>query len=250
VALRVCTMAERPELEVPAANMDTSWPEFMRWDPIGSVYFGELEPWAEFVLFAVDDAEPDVPIAKGFSVPFTMPVDDRRAELPDGGWDYVILWALQDQRAKRTPTTVSAIEISVRPDWQGKGLSSQMVAAMQANAARLGFTDLVAPVRPNRKSDEPLTPMTEYAHRVRADGLPYDDWLRVHARLGAQVEKVASRAMTITGTLDEWRRWTGLAFDRTGPVIVPGALVTVHCDVEHDHAVYVEPNVWMRHRLS
>jgi hypothetical protein len=56
--------------------------------------------------------------------------------------------------------------------------------------------------------------------------------------------------MTITGTLAEWRRWTGLAFDCTGPVIVPGALVPVHCDVEHDHAVYVEPNVWMRHRLS
>jgi hypothetical protein len=24
----------------------------------------------------------------------------------------------------------------------------------------------------------------------------------------------------------------------------------VHCEVEHDHAVYVEPNVWVRHEPS
>jgi len=33
-------------------------------------------------------------------------------------------------------------------------------------------------------------------------------------------------------------------------VIVPEALVPVHCDAEHDHAVYVEPNVWVEHALS
>ena len=40
-----------------------------------------------------------------------------------------------------------------------------------------------------------------------------------------------------------------LAFDRDGDVVVPGALVPVHCDTAHDHAVYVEPNVWVRHDL-
>ncbi|MEH0934092.1 hypothetical protein V6U80_02885 [Micromonospora sp. CPCC 205543] len=31
--------------------------------------------------------------------------------------------------------------------------------------------------------------------------------------------------------------------------VVPGALVPVHCDVIHGQAVYVEPNVSVRHRL-
>jgi hypothetical protein len=31
--------------------------------------------------------------------------------------------------------------------------------------------------------------------------------------------------MVITGTLEEWRTWTGLPFDRPGQVEVPGALV-------------------------
>lgn len=61
--------------------------------------------------------------------------------------------------------------------------------------------------------------------------------------------KVCPTSMTISGTLAQWRRWTGLAFDASGPVTVPGALVPAHVDVDQDHAVYVEPNVWMHHRL-
>jgi hypothetical protein len=55
--------------------------------------------------------------------------------------------------------------------------------------------------------------------------------------------------MTIPGTLAEWRSWTNLPFDVTGPVHVPHALAPVHVDVDQDNAVYVEPNVWVRHAL-
>jgi hypothetical protein len=55
--------------------------------------------------------------------------------------------------------------------------------------------------------------------------------------------------MTITGTLAEWRKWTDLAFDTDGPLEVPGALVPVQVSTVHDHAVYIEPNVWVRHPL-
>jgi hypothetical protein len=48
----------------------------------------------------------------------------------------------------------------------------------------------------------------------------------------------------------KWRTWTGLPFDKTGPSIVPGALSPVHVSLEQDHAVYVEPNLWVHHRLS
>ena len=56
--------------------------------------------------------------------------------------------------------------------------------------------------------------------------------------------------MVIAGTLDEWRRWTGLPFDRSGPIEVPGALAPVLCDVVHGTAVHVEANVWVRHRAA
>jgi hypothetical protein len=53
----------------------------------------------------------------------------------------------------------------------------------------------------------------------------------------------------MVGSLAGWRRWTGLAFERSGDVVVPEALAPVHRDPRHDHAVYVEPNVWVWHDL-
>jgi hypothetical protein len=84
-------------------------------------------------------------------------------------------------------------------------------------------------------------PIEAYAAMVREDGMPQDPWLRVHVRAGGRIVATCKRAMVIPGTLDEWRSWTGLPFDESGPVVVPGALVPVQCSVEHDYAVYVEP---------
>jgi hypothetical protein len=58
-----------------------------------------------------------------------------------------------------------------------------------------------------------------------------------------------SRSMVIAGTIAEWSRWTGLGFTASGPAIVPGALSPIHVSLEQDHAVYVEPNLWVHHRL-
>ena len=92
--------------------------------------------------------------------------------------------------------------------------------------------------------------MREYAARVRDDGLPEDPWLRLHVRAGGTIERVCPRAMTISGTLAEWRDWTGLPFDTDGDVELPFALNPVHVSLAHDHAVYVEPGVWVHHRVG
>ncbi len=144
------------------------------------------------------------------------------------------------------PDAISAVEIAVRPDHQGTGISRQMLDALRDNADRRGFAELVAPVRPNAKTDA-HEPMSTYAYRVREDGLPLDPWLRVHVRAGGRIAKVAPRSMVVPGTLEEWREWTGLPFDETGPVLVPRALAPVHCDVGHGIATYVEPDVWVVH---
>jgi hypothetical protein len=89
----------------------------------------------------------------------------------------------------------------------------------------------------------------EYVGRVRGDGLPVDPWLRAHVRLGAGIVKVCPLSMVVGGTLAQWREWTGLAMTRSGALDVPDALVPVHVSCEHDYAIYVEPNVWMHHRL-
>lgn len=243
MTLRISLLADRPELLPALWEMESPWPEFMKHDPWGDVYFSRLEEYADHVLVGQDPS--GAVVAKAFSIPFAREGDVLR---PDG-WDGVVLDGLQTRADGARPDAVSAIEISVAPDRQGTGLSSVMLRAMTENAARHGFGELVAPVRPNGRTDL-HEPMADYAFRTRDDGLPVDPWLRVHVRAGGVIEKVAPRSMAIAGTLEEWRGWTGLPFDRTGPVEVPGALVPVHADVDHGTAVYVEPNVWVRHRTA
>ena len=56
--------------------------------------------------------------------------------------------------------------------------------------------------------------------------------------------------MVVAASIVDWQRWTGLVFRKSGPVIVPGALSPIHVSLEQDHAVYVEPNLWVHHRLG
>jgi hypothetical protein len=183
------------------------------------------------------------------AVPFALHTDRRKGQLPAAGWDRVLVWAFRDLANGAEPDTVSALEITVHADHLAAGLSRTMMTAMCKAAAAAGFTELVAPVRPTQKHKHPRISMSEYVAKTREDGLPVDPWLRTHVRAGGVVDSVAPTSMVITGSLDEWRSWTGLPFDQSGDVQVPGALLPVLSVPEHDYAVYVEPNVWVRHRL-
>jgi hypothetical protein len=97
--------------------------------------------------------------------------------------------------------------------------------------------------------EEPHVPIAEYAARTRPDGLPSDPWPRAYARLGASVLKVAPYSTVIparwpSGGSGQGCRWIAPARPSSR-----GALVPVVASLEHDNAVYVEPNVWMRHAL-
>ena len=229
-------------------ELDGGWPTFMTKDPTGVFFYRHFEEfWPEFTLLAVDQ-ETGRAVAKAHSVPLAFD-GDIAGGLPENGWDWAIRTAALDRLSGAEPTVVSALEILVRPDLRGTGLSGIMLRAMRDNAARLGFRDLVAPVRPSGRSGRTTEPIDAYAFATRPDGLPVDPWIRVHVRAGGQVVNVAHTSMVTAGSLKQWRSWTGLPFDRSGAVDVPGALVPVHCDVDQDHAVYVEPNVWIHHRM-
>ncbi len=240
-------LAERPELTPRMYEFEDGWPVFVPNDPVAAALLGRVaEVFPHYCVVATDQ---DRVVARGLSVPFNA-VLDGRTELPDRGWDQVLVWAFHDRRKGNPATAVSALEITVGSGHLGRGLSSRLLAALRETAARNGHRTLLAPVRPTAKHLEPRVPMAEYADRLREDGLPADPWLRVHVRAGGTVERVAPASMTVSGSLAQWRAWTGLPFDADGPVDVPGALVPVHCDTRHDHAVYVEPNVWVRHSTA
>ena len=93
---------------------------------------------------------------------------------------------------------------------------------------------------------------------LEAMGEEYEQLLEDRTLLLLQMQAYAAcedpdiRAVTRAGFKRLWtlvERVTGLPFDTEGDIDVPGALVPVRCEPERGYAVYVEPNVWMRHPL-
>jgi hypothetical protein len=239
----IATLADRPDLTDAMLTMEATWPPYIQPDPVLVGWAFERYPQHQLVLLDGEEV-----VARAASVPFTWDGDPK--SLPDTGWDEVLRLCMRDTYAGRSLTTLCALEVAVVPGKRGQDLSGRTLAAVAANAREHGYRDVVVPVRPSDKHTEPRVPMAEYVGRVRADGLPADPWLRVHVRAGAEVLGICPVSMTIAGSLAQWRAWTGLPFDTSGPVVVPGALTPVEVNVDHDHAVYAEPNVWVRHSLE
>lgn len=240
-------MAERPDLLEPALALGDIGAEFLRHDPVAALTRARrlAARWPEHFLLVLDDG---VPVARAVSVPLVFP-DADRAELPDHGWDGVIVWAVEDALDGRTPTCAAALDVQVAPDRRGRGIAAEAVTALRESARERGLNRLVAPVRPTTKDRFPTTSMEDFLARRRPDGLSVDPWVRVHERLGGRVVKVAPFSMTVVGTLDQWRSWTGDSLVEGANVIRDG-LVPVLVSTALDVGVYVEPNVWVEHALD
>jgi GNAT superfamily N-acetyltransferase len=226
---------------------EASWPEFMLHDAIANAHWHELFDHFSEYQFALLDNETGRMAAMGNSLPFHW--DDELSALPEGGWDWVFVRAVEGHRNGVAPNIQSAIQIAIHPDYRNQGLSTAMVKAMREVGQSKGFKHLVAPVRPNQKSKYPLISIDDYILWTNEAGLPFDAWLRVHARVGAKIIKPCHEAMTIRGNGSEWEAWTDLKFPQSGTYFIPGALNPMEMNIEKDEGLYIEPNVWMVHEL-
>jgi GNAT superfamily N-acetyltransferase len=243
------TYAERPDLiDAAEALVDAGWPAFMSADPVEVRCWDRLAAEVPELQVVLLDPARGVPVAVGNAVPFAWDGDD--ASLPADGWDHVLSHGVDGGPGASATAAASALAVTIDPAHRGRGLSRLVLDAMRAAAAARGCTDLVAPVRPNHKARHPLVPLEEYVTWLDPRGRPADPWLRVHTKMGATIVGICPRSMTIPGTLAEWAAWTGLRPVADGPHVIPGGLVPVEVDRAAGIATYVEPNVWVRHRLD
>jgi GNAT superfamily N-acetyltransferase len=226
---------------------EASWPEFMLHDAVANESWHELFDRFSDYQFALMDTQTDRMAAMGNSLPFYWDKDIE--DLPEKGWDWVFIKAVEDHEKGVIPNIQSAIQIAIHPDYRSQGISTEMVGAMKDIGRSRGFGYLVAPVRPNQKSQYPLISIDDYIQWTNDEGLPFDAWLRVHVRVGAKIVKPCHEAMTICGTRAEWEEWTGMKFPQSGKYYIPGALNPMHFDLQKDEGVYIEPNVWMVHEV-
>ena len=243
--LTVYTATERPELWESVRDdglFRDVWPEYNQHGNHTAAYFGVLfSRFSDFQTLFVDERTSRV-VARGRTVPFRW--DGTLDDLP-AGIDAVGLRAVESDA---TPNALSALAAEVDLPMQGFGLSSLVIAAMGRLAADHWFRVLVAPVRPSFKDRYPLIPIDRYAEWRRDDGLPFDPWMRVHARLGAHVLRTEPRSMEILAAIEDWETWTGMAFPEDGQYVFPGGLAPLI--VAGGEGEYFEPNVWMLHDVS
>jgi hypothetical protein len=241
--LEVLTAEERPDLWENAKSVFADvWPEYNNHGNNTGAIFSSLVPrHAQLQVLLFDRASRSI-VARGRTIPFHW--DGSVDDLPPG-LDAAGERALNDGRA---PTCLCALAAEVAADQQGQGLSSLVLQSMAACARAAGLSPLVAPVRPNRKDRYPLIRIERYAWWRRDDGLPFDPWMRVHARLGAVVVRPEPRSLQIEAPISDWSLWTNLVFPEDGEYVFPQGLAPLK--VKDGVGSYWEPNVWMLHDLS
>ncbi|WP_369030903.1 MULTISPECIES: hypothetical protein [Streptomyces] len=220
-----------------------SFPEFITADRLVPEYIGRVREWfAAWNLTLVDEGE--VPVAAGWGVPVRW--DGSVEGLPSGYTDSLVR-AVEGHEQGVPPDTLVICGAVVTPALKGRGLAGETLTALRRTALDSGLTRVIAPVRPTTKARYPLTPIETFMHWRRPDGTALDPWIRTHERLGAELLAAAPVSQTMTGTVAEWERWTGLALPASGEYVIPDGLSLLRVDRTADEGVYQEPNIWMRH---
>lgn len=224
----------------------STWEDYILQDHANAKYWEQLyKVFPNYQFFLVDG---DTMVGCGNCVPLHLENSDLK-NLPDEGWDWAISQAFVDYENGKKANALSALQIAINPEYRGKGVSEILVNTMKSIALEQGFKDFVLPVRPNMKHKYPLIDIADYMQWKNADGLPYDAWIRVHARNGAQIIKPCRKSMFVSGTIAEWEEWTGYDLKTSGQYLFPSALIPIEVDVDKNNAIYCEPNVWMYYKL-
>lgn len=243
----IITAKQNPELvNRTQERIDTEWPEFMLHDPVANLFCDCYEKLPQFQFVLEDNQTGDI-CAIANSIPLYW--DEAFEDLPDKGWDWAMLTGIEQLKNKIQPNILCALQVVVFSGFKGRGISSQAVLAMKSIGKSYDLSDLIAPVRPTLKCNYPLIPIHNYIKWQNSANKPYDPWIRVHNNLGAKIIKPCLNSMRITGTVSDWKKWTKLDFLESGEYIIPGALNPVVVDIDKNIGTYIEPNVWLHHKL-
>src|SRR5690242_14949528 len=106
------------------------WPVFMLHDQIANALWHELlDRFAEYQLALYDTENRRV---AGMANSFPLRWEEPLENLPEGGWDWAFAEAVKNHQHGATPTIHCAIQIVLRSEYQGQGLSVSMVKAVRA----------------------------------------------------------------------------------------------------------------------
>lgn len=220
-----------------------AFPPFITADRVAKVYIDRVrERFADLNIMLVDDSS--TPIATGWGVPIRW--NGEISDLPSGYTD-TTRRAVELYESGGWPDTFVICGGIVNRTLGRRGLAAELIRALRDLPQASTMPRVIAPVRPTLKPSYPLTPIETFIKWRRPDALPLDPWLRTHERVGGRILAPAPHSQTMTGSVEEWERWTGLNLPSTGFYVIPDGLSPLYVDREADLATYTEPNVWVEH---
>jgi hypothetical protein len=245
MTVQIVSAHARPDLanRADVATAD-AFPEYNKHgDVLGPRWSRLYEDYPAYQLVLWDETTHQV-FGEGNAIPCRF--DGTLQGLPRS-IDEVVATGLPDVGVPPEPTALCALAIAIPAGQENRGQSRLLLEGMRALAAEHDWAHLIAPVRPSWKARYPLIPIERYAAWTRPDGLPFDPWLRVHARLGGRILRAEPESLRITGTVADWERWVEMAFPESGHYVFPEGLALLHVDTDRDVGLYHEPNVWVAH---
>jgi GNAT superfamily N-acetyltransferase len=222
------------------------WPDLLSYDATSQRFSSLIDiHFPRFQLIAVSRLDETRVLGIAHAVP--LQVGSRTDDLPETGWDWALEAALLQKAKGFVPDSLCGLSISVLPEFQRRGVGTELIRAVVMAARKSGLQQVIMPIRPITKAQYPLLPMEQFMKFLGKDGLQQDPWIRAHQECGGVIERICHRSMTVTAPVSEWNRWSGTIFNQSGSYVVKGCLAPVMIDMQRLIGVYEEPNVWVSH---
>jgi GNAT superfamily N-acetyltransferase len=170
--------------------------------------------------------------------------DGRAEHAPAGGAGEAVRRA-----GEAGADTLAVLTVTVAFGARGRGVGSALLTDLvEGGAATAGLARTLLLLRTHAKRDYPLVPYPRYVSAVRADGAPFDPWLRAAWRAGLVPVLGVDRSLVARAPLAAWQRWLGLPVPGSGPYLVEGAIKPANLELERDEGRYREPHLWVAPR--
>lgn len=169
--------------------------------------------------------------------------DLSKNSLPDEGWSF----AANSYADKNTPNCICLLAANVNRDFRKNGFSEALIEKAKYESKKMGFSQIIAPVRPTLKHKFSELTMNDYLLKKTETGDFFDPWIQSHVSQGAKVLNVCNKSVVVKASISKWQKWSGLQFEKSGDYIIPNALAKLKINLVNNVGIYNEPNVWVRY---
>jgi len=191
-------------------------------------------------IYALDTNDDVIGFAN--TIPFYW--DQAASNLPNDGWDWLVRKGISDHESKVQANSLGGLQIIVSKQFLGQGYSKILIGAAKQLKENYNYENLLIPIRPTLKHQHPSMPMIEYIEYKKNNKI-YDPWIRTHIKSGASIVKICHNSMNVKGPIEFWEKLYESKIEKSGPLLVKGALSPVHIDLDNNLGEYQEPNIWI-----